>query len=84
MPEAIGTSPPVIAINAGTALALRAGTLSIDWAVAIPFVAAAAIGAVLGSRYGSRVDPVRLTKGFVVLLFSVAAYTAVSSGLALA
>ncbi len=84
MPEAVGTSLLIIAVNAGVALALRAGETSIDWSVAAPFVVAAGIGAVLGSRVASRVDAARLTRWFVVLLFVIAAYTAVSSAVALA
>jgi uncharacterized membrane protein YfcA len=84
MPQAVGTSLIVIAINAATALALRAGQTSIDWSVAIPFVVAAGIGALAGGRLSSRVDAVRLTRWFVILLFSVAAYTAIRSGVALA
>ncbi len=84
MPEAVGTSLLIIAVNAGVALALRAGETSIDWSVAGPFVVAAGIGAVLGSRVASKVDAARLTRWFVMLLFVIAAYTAVRSAVALA
>lgn len=39
MPDAVGTSLVVIAVNAAVALALRAGSSSIRWGDAIPFTA---------------------------------------------
>ena len=47
MPQAIGTSLLVIAINAATALAARLGTSGIEWSVALPFTAAALAGALV-------------------------------------
>ena len=38
MPEAVGTSLVVIAINAAVALAMRAGSSHIDWSAALPFL----------------------------------------------
>jgi uncharacterized membrane protein YfcA len=79
MPDAVGTSLVVIAINSAMALGLRAGSLDIHWGDALPFLAMAIIGTVLGKRIADRVPAAKLTTGFVVLLFAIAAYTAVSS-----
>lgn len=83
MPEAVGTSLVVIAINAGVALAMRAGSTEIDWSAALPFLVTAAAGTVVGGRIGERVDPKRLTAAFVVLLTVVALYTGISAAVAL-
>ena len=83
MPEAVGTSLVVIAINAAVALAMRAGSSTIDWSAALPFLVTAAAGTVIGGRIGERVDPRRLTGAFVVLLSVVAVYTGVSAAIAL-
>jgi len=84
MPEAVGTSLVVIAINAGVALAMRAGSNQIDWSAAAPFLVTAAAGTVIGGRIAERVDPRRLTGAFVVLLSVVAVYTGVSAAIAIA
>lgn len=83
MPEAVGTSLVVIAINAAVALAMRAGSSTIDWSAALPFLITAAAGTVIGGRIGERVDPRRLTGAFVVLLTLVALYTGTSAAIAL-
>ena len=79
MPEAVGTSLVVIAVNAGAALALRAGSLQIEWGDALPFLVLAAIGTVIGERIAGRIPAATLTKWFVALLLVVAVYTAGSS-----
>jgi uncharacterized membrane protein YfcA len=84
MPEAVGTSLVVIAINAAVALVMRAGSSTIDWSAALPFLVTAAAGTVIGGRIGERVDPRRLTGAFVVLLSLVAVYTGASAAVALA
>jgi uncharacterized protein len=83
MPEAVGTSLVIIAINAAVALAMRAGSSTIDWSAALPFLITAAAGTVIGGRIGERVDPRRLTGAFVVLLSLVAVYTGTSAAIAL-
>ncbi|WCO66326.1 sulfite exporter TauE/SafE family protein [Iamia majanohamensis] len=83
MPDAVGTSLVVIALNAAMALALRAGSVDIQWDDALPFVILAVIGTLLGRRLADRLNPVTLTRGFVGLLVLVAIYTAASSTVAL-
>ncbi|MGQ0617241.1 MAG: sulfite exporter TauE/SafE family protein [Acidimicrobiia bacterium] len=83
MPDAVGTSLLVIAINSATTLTLRSGQTEVDWAVTVPFLIAAGIGAAFGGLVAARVSTERLTRGFVVLLFAVAGYTAVRSIVAL-
>ena len=79
MPDAVGTSLVVIAINSAMALGLRAGSLDIHWGDALPFLVLAIVGTVLGKRIADRVPASKLTTGFVVLLIALAAYTAISS-----
>jgi uncharacterized membrane protein YfcA len=83
MPEAIGTSLLVIAINSGVALLLRVGHNTIDWRVAIPFTAAAIAGVLTGKHVADRLDPTSSLRWFAVLLVGVAAYTAFQAGTAL-
>lgn len=82
MPEAVGTSLLVIAINSAVALLAR-GTGGVDWGVAAPFALSAMIGVAVGSWVGDKIEADRLTRAFVVLLLAVAAYTATRSVLAL-
>lgn len=75
MPQAVGTSLVVIAINSAVALGARAGT-SFDPAVLVPFTAAAIAGTFGGTLVSNRVPASRLTQGFAVLLIGVAGYVA--------
>jgi uncharacterized membrane protein YfcA len=83
MPEAIGTSLLVIAINSVSALSTRLATTGIDWAVTIPFTIAAVAGVVSGKGLAMRLDPERSLRSFAAVLVAVAFYTAVraASGL---
>ena len=83
MPEAIGTSLLVIAINSVVALTTRLQAGSIEWATVIPFTVASLLGVIVGSRLASTRDSSSLQRWFVALLVAVAIYTAVRSGLAL-
>jgi uncharacterized membrane protein YfcA len=83
MPEAIGTSLLVIAINAAIGLASRLATTSIEWKVTIPFVVAAVIGVLSGGRLAGRLDPRRALRWFAALLVLVAVYTAVRATFAI-
>jgi uncharacterized protein len=83
MPDAVGTSLVVIAINSAVALLLRLGSTEIDWIAAGPFIVAAAVGTVLGGRLAARVDADKLTTAFVALLLVIAAYTATTSSIGL-
>lgn len=83
MPQAIGTSLLVIAINSATGLAARLDTAHIDWAVAIPFTVAAVIGVQLGGRLAGRLDPERSLRIFAATLVLLSLYTAGRAALAL-
>jgi uncharacterized membrane protein YfcA len=83
MPEAVGTSLMVIAINSAVALSTRLQAGSIEWGAVVPFTIASLLGVVVGSRLASTRDSCSLQRWFVALLVIVAAYTAVRSGLAL-
>jgi uncharacterized protein len=74
MPQAIGTSLLVIAINAATALAARLGTTGIEWSVALPFTVAALAGVLAGSRVASRVDASALVRWFAAALVALSLY----------
>lgn len=79
MPEAIGTSLLVIAINSAVALASRMATATIDWHVAGPFTLAAIGGVLAGGEVANRIDSRRSLRWFAGLLVAVAVYTAVRS-----
>jgi uncharacterized membrane protein YfcA len=79
MPQAVGTSLVVIAINAAVALAMRAGSSTIEWADAAPFLVTAVAGTIVGGRIAGRIDARRLTGAFVVLLVGVALYTGITA-----
>jgi len=79
MRDAVGTSLLVIAISSAIALVPRLGTDAIDPAVTISFTLAALVGATLGTRVATRVDPARLVTWFGALLVAVALYTGISS-----
>jgi uncharacterized membrane protein YfcA len=79
MPEAIGTSLLVIAINSAVALAPRMATASIDWGTTIPFTVAAIVGVTSGGHIAGRLDARRSLRWFAGLLVAVAAYTAIRS-----
>jgi uncharacterized membrane protein YfcA len=76
MPEAIGTSLLVVAINSMIALAARLGGAHIDWLLAAAFTAAAVAGAQLGGRLAGRLDPERSLRIFAAGLIVLAAYSA--------
>jgi uncharacterized membrane protein YfcA len=74
MPQAIGTSLVVIAVNTAAALAVRLGA-SVDWGSTILFTAAATAGVGAGSSIADRVEPASLQRSFAALLVAVALYT---------
>ena len=84
MPEAIGTSLVVIAINAAVALAARVGHGGVDWAVTAPFMVGAVAGTLAGSRLADRLPARAMLRWFAGLLVAVAGYTALRSITALA
>lgn len=83
MPEAIGTSLLVIAINSAVALVTRLATTGVDWAVTLPFAASAIVGVVVGGRVADRIDPERSLRWFSGLLVAVGLYTGIQAGAAL-
>ena len=83
MPEAIGTSLLVIAINSAVALATRMATTSVHWGVALPFTVAAMAGVLSGQKIGLKLHPQRSLRWFAGVLVAVAAYTALRAGVAL-
>lgn len=83
MPQAIGTSLLVIAINSAAALATRLATTSIDWRVTLPFTVAAVAGVLTGGSVAGGLAPERSLRWFAGLLVAVAAYTAIRAGTAL-
>lgn len=83
MPEAVGTSLLVIAVNSAFALSQRIGTTGIEWRAALPFTIASLAGVGVGKRMADKLPAATLSRWFVALLVAVAAYTAVRSALAL-
>jgi uncharacterized membrane protein YfcA len=83
MPEAVGTSLLVIALNSAAALLARAGSAHFDWAVIAPFTVAAIAGSLAGKKVADRLRADTLTRAFAVLLIAVAAWTATASIVAL-
>jgi uncharacterized membrane protein YfcA len=83
MAEAVGTSLLIITISAAFALGDRIETGDVEWAVAIPFSAAATLGAIAGQRLGERVGGEGLRRTFAVVVVLTAAYMASSSAIAL-
>lgn len=75
---AAGTSLVVITITSAAALAVRAGSgAGPDWGVVLMLTAVSAGAAVVGARFANRVDSVRLSAAFTVLVLGVAVYTAI-------
>jgi hypothetical protein len=64
MPQAIGTSLLVIAINSAMALLARIGSVRIDWTIALAFTVAAVVGVQIGSHLADRLDPKRSLRAF--------------------
>lgn len=79
MPEAIGTSLLIIAINSAVALSSRLATTGVDWHVAVPFTVAALLGALFGNRVADRLPSADLVRWFAALLAVVALYTFVDT-----
>ena len=78
MPQAIGTSLVVIAVNTATAFAARLGG-PIDWGTTLLFTAAAVAGVGAGTRIADRIAPQTMQRAFAVLLVAVSLYTGVRS-----
>ena len=74
MPQAVGTSLLVVAINTVTALSVRVGTTGVEWSVAIPFTLSAIAGVMTGNRLAGRVDAKVLLRWFAGMLIVLAVY----------
>lgn len=83
MPQAIGTSLLVIAINCATALAVRLGTSGVEWSIAIPFTIAALAGVLFGNRLADRVPAAALVRWFAALLVVLSVYITIDALVAL-
>ncbi|MGH7664619.1 MAG: sulfite exporter TauE/SafE family protein [Gemmatimonadaceae bacterium] len=77
MREAVGTSLLVITMNALSGFAGYVGHVAIDWGVVLPFIAAAIVGILTGSRLAPRVPQALLKQGFAVMLLAVGVYVLV-------
>lgn len=75
MPEAIGTSLLIVAINSAVGVMMRFAMGGIDWTVTLPFTVTAVVGVIMGGRVADRLDPKRSLHWFSVLLVVVAIYT---------
>ena len=84
MADAVGTSLLVITINAAVALTTRLGnSAAVDWSFAVPFTIAGLLGVSVGKKIADRVSTFTLVRWFVGLLVVLAAYVAISAGIAL-
>jgi uncharacterized membrane protein YfcA len=80
LPQAVGTSLLVIAVNSAAAFVVRIGHgIDVDWLPVVVLTALAVVGSLLGARVASRLPARTLSVGFAVLLLGVAGYTAVQS-----
>ncbi|MFC8347074.1 TSUP family transporter [Streptomyces sp. NPDC057280] len=78
MSAAVGTSLLVIVANATFALAARAHAgVHLDWALIMPFLATAVLGAWDGGRLAAKVSPAALQRAFGAVLLTIAAAMAV-------
>jgi uncharacterized protein len=73
MPQAVGTSLVITAVNSGSALIARVGTpVELNWSIMVPFAVFAVLGAVPSAWLTHRLPVRTLTRGFAVLLVVVA------------
>ncbi len=79
--EAIGTSLLIVILGASFALADRIGAGDVEWAVAIPFAVAAALGGLAGRSLADQAKNETLRRAFAGLIVAAAAYTAIRSGI---
>lgn len=79
MPQAIGTSVLVVAINAAVAFAARLGSTHIDWFVTGTFTTMAVAGSMTGTRIAGRIDAEWSLRVFAGTLVALAIFTAGSA-----
>ena len=70
--RAIGTSLVIIGVTSTVGLAAHLQGGSVNWAVALPFAAAAIIGSLIGAHYSARTSRQRLTRLFAGLVIAIA------------
>jgi uncharacterized membrane protein YfcA len=83
MPQAIGTSLLVVAVNSAVALVARAGDAAIDWTAALAFTAAAVAGVMAGGRVADRIDAEKSLRFFAAGLVLLALFSGGSALVAL-
>jgi uncharacterized protein len=69
--RAAGTSLLIMVLNAVAALGARAGELSLDWYVIVPFAIASVAGTLLGKRVADQLSGTTITRAFAVMLLLV-------------
>ncbi|MEJ7901865.1 MAG: sulfite exporter TauE/SafE family protein [Thermomicrobiales bacterium] len=78
---AVGTSLLIIAINSVAAMAAQLQNADINWQLALLFIAGGLAGATLGGRLAGRIDEVKLSRGFAVLVTVVGVYLIARNGI---
>jgi len=74
MPEAIGTSLLVIAVNTVAAFAGNAGHIAIAWPSTLGLALMAVGGSMLGAKVAGRISPARLRLAFAWLVVAMASF----------
>lgn len=74
MHMAVGTSLLIIAINSAAGIAAQLQNADINWPLALLFILGELVGAMLGGRLAGRIDEVKLSRGFAVLVTLVGVY----------
>jgi len=78
---AVGTSLLIIAINSVAGIAAQLQNADINWQLALLFIAGGLAGATLGGRLAGRIDEVKLSRGFAVLVTLVGVYLIARNGI---
>lgn len=71
MSRAVGTSLFIMALNAGVSLLPRMSGDHLDWALIVPFTAAAVLGSLIGTSVADRLPATTLTRAFAALLIAI-------------
>jgi hypothetical protein len=74
MSAAVGTSLVIVTVNSAAGYLAHAGTVELDYRLALGFTGAAMVGAALSSRIAARIGGTRLARWFAYVLFAVAAF----------
>lgn len=83
MVEAVGTSLVVILIGSLLALGERLTSGDVEWAVALPFSAAALLGTLAGRKLAAQADAETLRRAFAALIVVAALYMGIDSAASL-